>query len=205
MADQDSEQASITPGADPVSLGREVSTFDPPRSKDEARLGVLNRLREGVADQTFRRWFRVLFVAGTLLVLGHLVITLNTVISKTLEVYTNTISAHATAALAKQAHGQSQTLSPDPRASNAQKAQPLATQQVSRTGIYGELRDALLPIVLMVSVLTAAIVVILVTAIKSSFAPPKADSDGAASDNTLPLPVIETLRSLTEAVVSLRK
>jgi Mn2+/Fe2+ NRAMP family transporter len=71
--------------------------------------------------------------------------------------------------------------------------------------IFGEMKDALIPIVAMVSVLAASIVVILVTALKASFAPTKTGGEKAGQESNeigpaFPSPVIEAITNLIDAV-----
>lgn len=71
--------------------------------------------------------------------------------------------------------------------------------------IFGEIKESLVPLVALVSILTVAAVVILGTLLKAAFAPHpnhKLDSKDEASDSS-PVPVIEALKSLAEALKGL--
>lgn len=67
--------------------------------------------------------------------------------------------------------------------------------------IYGEIRDSMVPLVALVSILTVAIVVILGTMLKAAFAPhPNNSADLKEKDETSPVPVLEALKGLIESV-----
>jgi hypothetical protein len=67
--------------------------------------------------------------------------------------------------------------------------------------IYGEVRDSMVPLVALVSILTVAIVVILGTMLRAAFAPhPNNSSDFREKDDVSPVPLLEALKGLVESV-----
>jgi hypothetical protein len=67
--------------------------------------------------------------------------------------------------------------------------------------IYGEIRDSMVPLVALVSILTVAIVVILGTMLKAAFAPhPNNGADLKGKEATSSVPVLEALKSLLDSV-----
>lgn len=69
--------------------------------------------------------------------------------------------------------------------------------------IYGEIRDSMVPLVALVSILAVAIVVILGTMLKAAFAPhPHNGADLRERDETSPVPLIEALKGLIDAIKS---
>lgn len=67
--------------------------------------------------------------------------------------------------------------------------------------IYGEIRDSMVPLVALVSILAVAIVVILGTMLKAAFAPhPHNGADLREREETSPVPLIQALRGLMDAI-----
>jgi hypothetical protein len=67
--------------------------------------------------------------------------------------------------------------------------------------IYGEIRDSMVPLVALVSILAVAIVVILGTMLKAAFAPhPHNSADLREREETSPVPLIEALKGLVDAI-----
>lgn len=67
--------------------------------------------------------------------------------------------------------------------------------------IYGEIRDSMVPLVALVSILTVAIVVILGTMLKAAFAPhPNNSIDLKEKEVASPVPVLEAIKGLVDSI-----
>lgn len=67
--------------------------------------------------------------------------------------------------------------------------------------IYGEIRDSMVPLVALVSILAVAIVVILGTMLKAAFAPHPNNSTGLKEkEDTSSVPVLEAIKGLVDAI-----
>lgn len=220
----DDPRLQTTDADDPAEKGREVSHLgdegrsqpglagsggEPSESTQGSSGGkekIVEKLNEAVSDQVFRRYFRAAIVLITLLTVVTLVCNLHYVIRKTTKVYTHAIEQHAGASIRYNELVAKRALVAGQPASSAQSAtkatESAVKEKPSHEGlpIFGEMRDALVPIVVIISVLAASIVVILVTSLKASFATPD------AGDSSLPKhPFLEALKNLLDALVSVIK
>lgn len=67
--------------------------------------------------------------------------------------------------------------------------------------IYGEVRDSMVPLVALVSILAVAIVVILGTMLKAAFAPhPNNSTHQQEKDETSPVPILEAIKGLVDSI-----
>ncbi|WP_154377044.1 hypothetical protein [Duganella guangzhouensis] len=67
--------------------------------------------------------------------------------------------------------------------------------------IYGEIRDSMVPLVALVSILAVAIVVILGTMLRAAFAPhPNNGTDSKEKEEVSPVPVLEAIKGLVDSV-----
>ncbi|MBC3911584.1 hypothetical protein [Undibacterium umbellatum] len=67
--------------------------------------------------------------------------------------------------------------------------------------IYGEIRDSMVPLVALVSILAVAIVVILGTMLKAAFAPyPNSNTEFKETEETSPVPVLEAIKGLVDSL-----
>ncbi|MEW7849529.1 hypothetical protein AB2N08_12580 [Massilia aurea] len=79
----------------------------------------------------------------------------------------------------------------------AKEAEPIKVE----AKIYGEIRDSMVPLVALVSILTVAVIVILGTMLKAAFSPhPNSGYNLAEKNDTSPVPLLEALKSLIESV-----
>lgn len=80
---------------------------------------------------------------------------------------------------------------------HAKEAEPIKVE----AKIYGEIRDSMVPLVALVSILTVAVVVILGTMLKAAFAPhPNHSPEPKEAGDTSPVPLIQACKDLVESV-----
>lgn len=91
-----------------------------------------------------------------------------------------------------------------PPQAQAEGALPPQKVEIVLKGL-GELRDLFLPVIALVSLLTVAVVVILVTMLKASFAQSAASEKADESMNlgAIPIPLIEAIKSLLDTLKGL--
>ena len=70
--------------------------------------------------------------------------------------------------------------------------------------IFGEVRDSMLPLVALVSILTLAVTVILGTMLKASFARPLV-METTSEERDYPVPVLQALKELADSIKALFK
>lgn len=83
--------------------------------------------------------------------------------------------------------------------------QPTGQELKIEARIYGEVRDSMVPLVALVSILTVAIVVILGTFLKAAFLGHGHGQVDTKSSDSSPVPIIEALKSLAESIKALFK
>jgi hypothetical protein len=183
-------------------------------------------LNDGIADQISRRGHRQPIVIAALTVLAALTICLGGIVFTLGFAFYNalnsqTIAKFAAAELQEKINriplalsSKTEAAVKPTKASNdsdkknissnqdltvkpAKEAEPVRIE----AKIYGEVRDSMVPLVALVSILTVAIVVILGTMLKAAFAPhPNNSSDTNDKDETSPVPLLEALKSLVDSV-----
>jgi hypothetical protein len=81
--------------------------------------------------------------------------------------------------------------------SNAKEHEPVKVE----AKIYGEIRDSMVPLVALVSILAVAIVVILATMLKAAFAPHPNNTTGQKEkEESSPVPILEAIKGLVDSI-----
>lgn len=212
---------------DSTSMGIAGPGDSPPLSRD-----LLNSLNDGIDDQKSRRDYRRPVVRAAFAVVFCFVVSLVGVVCTFSSVYRNVLSTEniakiATVQLYEQiqksavGHGSSKEAVAQPKeVANSKK--PKSTHQSGQTSdpghaakedlplsveakIYFEIRDSMVPMVALVSILAVAIVVILGTMLKAAFAPHPNYAIPREKEEASPLPIIEALKGLTDSIKALFK
>lgn len=208
------------------------ATSDPGDSKP-LRPGYLNLLNDGIADQESRRENRKPILVAALTVLAVFTACLATVvlvlscgfhqalkpenIAKFVAVeLREKIAKISTPGVDKEVNSTKddaakKTADKDSKLSTAKPATEHSTSKEPEpvkvdAKIYGEIRDSMVPLVGLVSILAVAIVVILGTMLKAAFAPhPHNSADLKEPEETSSVPLIEALKGLVDSIKALWK
>ncbi len=84
---------------------------------------------------------------------------------------------------------------------SVKEAEPLRIE----AKIYGEIRDSMVPLVALVSILAVAIVVLVGTMLRAAFAPHPNYTPPVEKEEVSPVPIIEALKSLAESIKAVFK
>lgn len=214
------------PGPTPDQLRTAMDTT--PGDSPLLPRGYEDLLNDGITDQISRRSHRRPVVIGALVILIAFTLCLTGIVGTLGYTYVKALSPENVAKLsAVQLHEQISKLplvlteaSPTKLASkdsvgkvdkglksdDTKKEKELLAVKDGGTikidaKIYGEVRDSMVPLVALVSILTVAIVVILGTMLKAAFSPhPNHRSELLDKDEVSPVPLLEALKALIESV-----
>lgn len=206
-----------------------AAVADAPPDSPPLPLEKFNLVFESVKDQRWRRIARsgivllgcfvvVWFTCSLTKVVGEVSAGFSNILSKetlTALVAAEVKAAHADAAsaVANAASGASSSQPQQPAKKEAKVSKPVQSGDTKESAPkvdvdlkrLADLRDLFLPVVAMVSLLTVAVVVILVTMLRASFAPtvPALDRESDKSLLDLPVPIIEAMKSFVDALKGL--
>lgn len=218
-----SQSADATSQPSPQQLITSLPDLQPGDSPALPKLHE-DLLNDGIADQVSRRRLRTPIFFTTLAVLFVLTVCLAGVVSVLGSAFLQALKPDNTAKLValelaqKTAANTADTL-PRPLAASASAgksehqahatlpAQPAVADTSApklAISIYTEIRDAMVPLVALVSILAVAIVVILGTMLKAAFAP-HPNNRLKDTDETSPVPVLEAMKSLVDSVKAVLK
>jgi len=228
-----SEPVSSSSGVTPTSA-KDAGTPDPglpnpaqvttslPPDSPALPQGESDAVDEAVRDRKYRRYFRVAVVVTAIMVMATLAVNMTWVVCSVTQGFKDalrqdTIAKAVAAQVVEQAASAALAAAPaSPPASAAgaqtKRATPAPAPAVSHkvrveASIFGEIRDSLIPLVGLVSILALALVVITVTMLRASFAPDKSlksnDSMDGGDGIVFPVPAIEALKNLVDAIKSI--
>ena len=195
--------------------------------------GQVELINDGIADQQSRRKYRTYIIAAALAVLTLFTLSLTGIVGTLGTAFYQALKPENIAKFVavelqeKIGHASSQSAekltptSTSPKASKNADEETKASKGKSTTSsiptkendpikveakIYGEIRDSMVPLVALVSILTVAIVVILGTMLKAVFAPhPNHRLDMKGNEEASPLPIIEALKRLADSIKAVWK
>lgn len=188
----------------PPSAQQLRQTLDPADPGDSPPLpkAQVDALNDGIADQQSRRSHRPVIVVAALIVLGVLVLNLTWVVHSVLNGYQGAIapersSPRTSAPVAtpeRPITGQASATPP----TRAESPGPVAPSQGEAR--HHALREAMTPLVALVSILTLATVFILGTMLKAAFATPQHGHRDPAKNDPPALPLTEALKALLDSL-----
>lgn len=195
--------------------------------------GQEDLINDGIADQQSRRDYRIYIIVAALVVLSLFTLSLTGIVGTLGTAFYQALKPENIAKFVavelqeKIGHASSQSAekltptSTSPKASKnadeetkASKGKGTASSIPTKENdpikveakIYGEIRDSMVPLVALVSILTVAIVVILGTMLKAVFAPhPNHRLDMKENEEASPLPIIEALKGLADSIKAVWK
>ena len=185
----------------PPSAQQLRQTLDPAGPGDSPPLpkAQVDALNDGIADQQSRRSHRPAIVFAALLVLGALVLNLTWVVCTVLNGYQGAIapdrSTLAPVSAPEQPIAGQARATPSTRADNHS---PIAPPQGEARHLT--LREAMTPLVALVSILTLATVFILGTMLKAAFATPQHGHRDPGKNDPSSLPLTEALKALLDSL-----
>lgn len=167
---------------------------------------------EAVTDQRYRRWFRVAIVVATIAVITTFMANLSFVVCSVVETFSKSMDnqtlaeAIAGQVVAKSASDAASASSAPtvgtfaPSGKHVKVAAPAYEPKLKiEAKIFGEIRDSLIPVVALVSILTVAVVAILITLLRASFAQigvaRPSESEGGI---VIPVAAIEAFKPVVE-------
>lgn len=204
---------------EPIKEFNEPSDSPRPLTQSE-----LDAIRDGISDQQSRRTSRpkVLYAAFsviffTMVFLGCTVATIcycfyQITNPDNIEKYVSKKSIHSTSEstqIVKIDRSASASAGASASASASKVSNMSLTKEPSKVEstlaqntpqIHVEIRDAIVPLVAMVSILTVAVVVTLGTILKAVFAHPPEHKKDSSDDKTISIPFLEALKSLVESI-----
>jgi len=188
----------------PPSAQQLRQTLNPTGPGDSPPLpkAQVDALNDGIADQQSRRSHRPAIVLAALLVLGALVLNLTWVVHSVLNGYQGAI-AHDRSTLRTPAPVATpeQPITGQARATPSTRAEspgPIAPPQGEAR--HHALREAMTPLVALVSILTLATVFILGTMLKAAFATPQHGHRDPSKNDPSALPLTEALKALLDSL-----
>lgn len=195
--------------------------------------GQVELINDGIADQQSRRKYRTFILTAALMVLALFALSLTGIvgtlgaafyqalkpenIAKFVAVELQEKIGHASLQSAEKLNPTSTSPKASKNADEETKASKVKSTASStptkendpikvEAKIYGEIRDSMVPLVALVSILTVAIVVILGTMLKAVFAPhPNHRLDMKENEEASPLPIIEALKGLVDSIKAVWK
>lgn len=198
----------------------------PPDSEDLPK-GESGAVDEAVRDRRYRRYFRVAVVVTAILVMVTIAGNMTWVVCSITQGFqgamkqdtiAKAVAVQVVEQVASAAQSASSSSSVSASAAASASSAPAARAKAGHTAatpnkvrveasIFGEIRDSLIPLVGLVSILTLALVVITVTMLRASFAPDKSLKSNDPVENSdgivFPVPAIEALKSFIDSVKSI--